>query len=106
MRWLLDIPPARADVRPYRERFAQAHAEHEAAFFRFFAAEQAGTADVEPGPPTPPTVRCPARGGLVTVVHVQMCSAAGGMPIAAREEVVPGLVELQVAVPHLSPAVR
>jgi len=86
VRGLLGIPRARADVRPYRERFAQAHAEHEAAFSRFFAAEQAGTADVEPGPPTPPpTVRCPACGGLVTVAHVQVCSADGVPGYAATE---------------------
>jgi hypothetical protein len=30
----------------------------------------------------------------------------GGGPMIIRREVVPGLVELEVAVPHLSPAVR
>jgi hypothetical protein len=85
VRWLLGIPRARADVRPYRERFAQAHAEHEAAFSRFFAAEQAGTADEEPPPPTPPTVGCPACGGLVTVAHVQVRSADGVPGYAATE---------------------
>ena len=85
VRGLLGIPRARADLRPYRERFEQAHAEHEAAFSRFFAAEQDGTADIEPSPPTPPTARCPACGGFVPVAHVQVRSADGVLSYAATE---------------------